>query len=153
MASDALYYPDNGRYVPIPTSIYAQYLGQCPNPCRKYHVSSAVEGAETVSAIVLPFLDSRQIFHKIVKSKSQLLRQLAGVQAGKFITIYMNAGVSLRNPELFALGQLLGDAMRKGQVHPGPRIPTSRPYANVFIEMPIDDAGFIYGGSVVDPTK
>ena len=74
MAADIHYYPSNGQYWPVPSTIYAQFHGPCPNPCRKYHVSSALEGAELVAALALPFLASRQIFHKVVKSRSLLAR-------------------------------------------------------------------------------
>lgn len=153
MASDVLYYPSNGQYWPVESTIYAQYYGSCPNPCRKYHVASALEGADIVAGIVLPYLASREIYHKVVKSRSLLSKQLSGKQAGKFITIYMQAHVSLRNPTLQTLGKLLGEAEQDGRISQGPKIPRSRPYSNIFIEMPIDSAGFIYGGSIVDPTK
>jgi hypothetical protein len=153
MPTDPHYFPNDGQYVPIPDSIYAQYYGDCPNPCRKYHVSSALDGAETVAGIVLPFLARREIFHKVVKSRSLLSRQTTGKQAGKFITIYMNPHVSHRNGVIDSLGGLLAQAHAAGTIAPCPTIPKSRPYAHLFIETPLDPAGFIYGGSIVDPTE
>lgn len=152
MATDVFYFPSNGQYVPIPSTIYAQYYCQCPNPCRKYHVSSALEGADEVASIVLPYLAQREIFHKVVKSKSLLSKQMAGVQAGKFITVYMSPHVEHRNAVLATLGELLIAANREGRIQPSPRIPRSRPHVNLFIETPIDEGCFIYGGSIVDPT-
>lgn len=152
MASDLRYFPSDGPYWPVEATIYAQYLGDVPNPCRKYHISSALEGAEIVASIVLPELVRRDIFHKVVKSRSLLSRQLAGDQAGKFITLYMSPHVTHRNPVIASLGEALLAAHRKGLVHPGPKAPRSRPYRHVFIEMPLDEGCFIYGGDVVDPT-
>jgi hypothetical protein len=152
MASDLLYFPTNGQYWPIENSIYAQYYGQCPNPCRKYHISSALEGAEHAAAIVLPYLVQREIFHKIVKSQSMLSRQMAGKQAGKFITVYMPAHVEHRNAVVAEIGALLSAARERGQISPSPTMPRSRPYSHVFIETPLDEGCFIYGGSIVDPT-
>lgn len=118
MASDLRYFPSDGPYWPVEATIYAQYLGDVPNPCRKYHISSALEGAEIVASIVLPELVRRDIFHKVVKSRSLLSRQLAGDQAGKFITLYMSPHVTHRNPVIASLGEALLAAHRKGLVHP-----------------------------------
>ena len=151
MATDPCYYPDNGQYMPFPDTIYAEFRGRPPNPCRKYHVSSAIEGAETVASIVLPELARRDIFHKVVQSRSMLSQQMGTDQAGKFITIYMSAHVSHRNPVITGLAEQLQAARQQGRARPGHKVPQSRPHHHKFIEMPLDEGSFIYGGSVVDP--
>ena len=155
MPSDIQYYPNNGQYIPILSTIYAQYYdyGQCPNPCRKYHISSALDGAEEVAGLVLPYLASRKIFHKVVKARSLLSKQTSGSQAGKFITIYMNANVEHRNAVIRELGTRLADLSRERGVKPCPTVPKSRGYSHVFIEQPLDDGMFIYGGFVCDPSE
>lgn len=153
MATDVIYFPSNGQYWPVSETIYAQYRGECPNPCRKYHISSDLAEAEYLARIVLPYLIDRGVFHKVVRSKSLLAKQMAGQQAGKFITMYMPAHVEHRNTVITELGILLRNAHDKGLAVPGPTIPRSRPYRHVFIETPIDETGFIYGGSIVDPTR
>jgi hypothetical protein len=151
MAGDTVYFPSNGQYLPDPYSIYAQYYVDSPNPCRKYHVSSALEGAGIVAGIVLPVLAARDICHKVVKSHSFLSKQTEGKQVGKFITIYMSANVPQRNAVIEQLGQLLGAARAAGRIHPCHTVPKSRPYAHVFMEQPLDEAMFIYGGFVCSP--
>jgi hypothetical protein len=157
MASEPQYFPNNGQYIPIPTSIYAQYYdyNKCPNPCRKYHISTDINGAEEVARLVLPYLLKREIFHKIVKTQGDLARQTAGVQAGKFITIYMNPEAEHKNSIILELGELLGVASKQGIIFPCPRIPMLRKYSNnpYFREMPIDNEFFIYGGFICDPTE
>lgn len=91
------YYPNDGQYVPIPGTIYAQYYGNCPNPCRKYHVSSDLPSAIKIADTVLPYLSSKKIFHKVVKNLSDFTMQNSGDQAGKFITIYLPAYLEQRN--------------------------------------------------------
>ncbi len=153
MAQEPQYFPSDGRYWAVPDTIYAQFIGECPNPCRKYHVSSAIEGAETVASIVLPFLAARKILHKVVKSRSLLVQQTAGNQAGKFITIYMHANVAQQNSVTTELGTRLNAARRNGGIEPCSRLPRSRAYSHVFIEQPLDDGLFIYGGFVTDPSE
>jgi len=153
VAQEPQYFPSDGRYWAVPDTIYAQFIGECPNPCRKYHVSSAIEGAETVASIVLPFLAARKILHKVVKSRSLLVQQTAGNQAGKFITIYMNANVAQQNSVITELGARLNASRRDGRIEPCSRLPRSRAYSHVFIEQPLDDGLFIYGGSVTDPSE
>ena len=77
MAQEPRYFPSDGPYWSVPQTIYAQFVGECPNPCRKYHVSSAIEGAETVASLVLPFLAAQKISHKVVKSRRLLVQQTA----------------------------------------------------------------------------
>jgi hypothetical protein len=153
MPEDIRYFPSNGQYWSVPGTIYAQYVGECPNPCRKYHISSALSGAETVASIVLPFLASREIFHKVVQSKSFLAKQTDGNQVGKFITIYMNANVSHRNAVIEELASRLSAARLNGNIQPCPRLPRSRAYSHVFIEQPLDEGMFIYGGFICDPSE
>jgi hypothetical protein len=151
--TDIQYFPSNGQYWAVPNSIYAQYFGQCPDPCRKYHVSSALEGAEAVAALVLPYLASREIFHKVVKSRSWLAKQTEGSQVGKFITIYMNPNVAQRNAVIAELGANLVALQQRANVRPCHSVPKSRRHAHVFIEQPLDEAMFIYGGFVCDPNE
>ncbi len=159
MATDPRYFPANGAYVAVPGTIYAQYLGDCPNPCRKYHVSTAVDGAESVAGLVLPYLAARRIFHKVVQSRSLLVRQTYkdektyGDQAGKFISIYMPANVEQRNDTIRELGQRLSALAKQQPVTPCPRIPRSRSYGHVFAEQPLDEDFFIYGGFLCDPSE
>ena len=154
MASDLSYYPRSGLYWETPNTIYAQYRGgDCPNPCRKYHVSSALDGAEHVSALVLPYLAERKLFHKVVRSRSCLTRQSAGDQAGKFITIYMPAYVAHKNRVISALGAMLATLQGSGRARPSPTVPKSRAYSHVFIEQPLAEAMFTYGGFVCDPSE
>jgi hypothetical protein len=95
--ADLLYYPIDGQYWANLRTIYAQYRrANAPNPCRKYHVSADVDGAEHVVA-ALPYLAAQQVAHKVVQSRSALVGQSAGNQAGKFITIYMPAEVTQKN--------------------------------------------------------
>jgi hypothetical protein len=159
MANDTRFFPTSGSYIAVPGTIYAQYLGVCPNPCRKYHVSSAIESAEAVANITLPFLASHRIFHKIVQSRSMLVKQTYkdketfGDQAGKFITIYMDPNVEQRNSVIRGLADLLSALAKEQSVEPCPRIPRSRSYSHVFAEQPLDENFFIYGGFHCDPTE
>jgi hypothetical protein len=102
---------------------------------------------------VLPRLASLDVFHKVVKSQSLLAKQTEGKQAGKFITVYMRPHVPHRNQLITDLGELLARERRAGHIEPCPRIPRSRPYGHVFIETPLDEEGFIFGGSICDPTE
>lgn len=157
MATDPLYYPPDGPYVPIPGTIYAQYVDDAPNPCRKYHVSSHVDGAEIVASITLAHLAAHRVMHKVVRTRSLLVRQTYkdedtfGDQAGKFITVYMPGHVPQRNELIERLGQLLAAAAARHPIQPCPRIPRSRAYQHVFAEQPLDAAFFIYGGFLCDP--
>lgn len=159
MATDTRYFPANGAYVAVPGTIYAQYCQECPTPCRKYHVSSAVDGADLVAGATLPYLASRRVFHKIVRSRSLLIRQTFrdeetfGDQAGKFITIYMPANVKHRNDTIRGLGEILSALAKRHPVEPCPRIPRSRSYGHVFAELPLDEGFFIYGGFLCDPRE
>src|SRR5262249_28924488 len=152
VARETQYFPSDGQYWAVPATIYAQCVGECPNPCRKYHVSSAIEGAETVASIVLPFLAARKVF-QVVKSRSLLAKQTDGNQVGKFITIYMNANVAHRNSVITELGSRLNAARLEGRIEPSGRVPRSRAYSHVFIEQPLDEGLFIYGGFVTDPSE
>ncbi len=148
---DILYFPLAGRYLPNPQSIYAQFEGTPPNPCRKYHVSSDLNGAERVAGLVLPFLANRGIMHKVVKTRRELERQTNGAQAGKFITIYMSNTVDQLNPVIVQLGSQLAELSRRGLARPCPTVPKSRRFQHIFIEQPLDRAMFIYGGYECDP--
>ena len=123
-----LFYPLDGQYVVFPGSIYATYLidADCPNPCRKYHISSAVTCGHAVANIVLPILRETNTHHKIVRDWQSLLRQTDGDfadQAGKFITVYMRPGVGFRNALLQAINVELQNA--RGTM-PCPKQPTLR---------------------------
>lgn len=106
-----------------------------------------------IAGAVLPLLSNKRIFHKVVSSESFLVRQMAGDQAGKFITIYMNANVEQINPTIIELGDILEQLKKQSGASPSPRIPRSRSYRHVFIEQPLDKGMFIYGGFIIDPTK
>lgn len=159
MATEPVYYPRNGNYIALPGTIYAQYLADVPNPCRKYHVSSHTDGAEIVAAIALPFLAARHVLHKVVQTRSRLVRQTYrdehtfGDQAGKFITIYMPGHVDQRNELIRELGETLLAAARSSPIQPCERIPRSRAYGHVFAEQPLDEGFFIYGGFLCDPAE
>jgi hypothetical protein len=152
MSGDTQYFPTDGPYWPTPYTIYAQYAGSCPNPCRKYHVSSDVPSAELVAKTVLPYLAARRIMHKVVQRRSLLVQQMAGDQAGKFITIYMKSNVEHVNRVIQELGEALGMLRTARGIQPSPRIPRARSYSHVFIEQPLDREMFIYGGFICDPS-
>jgi len=145
------YYPENGRYKPTKGTIYAEFIAVTPNPCRKYHVSSDLDSAERIAELVLPFLADRRIKHKVVKSRSDLVMQTNGLQAGKFITIYMHNSVVQLNQTIQELGRQLAELFKKGLVHPCGSVPKSRRYRHIFIEQPLDSKMFIYGGYECDP--
>jgi len=159
ISADFNYYPDNGHYSPIPGTVFAQYSSTgnyeaCPNPCRKYHVSSELNGAEIVASIVLPVLALQRISHKVVRSRSRLATLNEGLQVGKFITIYMNGNVIPKNELIKELGSLLCAAKAAGKkIHPSLTLPKARAYSHQFIEAPIDAEMFIYGGYVCDPKE
>jgi hypothetical protein len=153
VATDIRYFPMDGQYIAIPGTIYAQFDAQCPNPCRKYHVSSEIEGAERVAGLVLPFLASKRIFHKIVQSRRLLSKQEAGNQAGKFITIYLPDYEAHLNTTIKELGTRLLALSQEQNIKPCPRVPKSRGYSHVFIEQPLDKGLFIYGGFICDPAE
>jgi hypothetical protein len=145
----------------LPTSsIYAQYVGaDAANPCRKYHISSAIGGAELVAGCVLPYLAQQRIPHKVVQSRRLLVQQTFkgevtfGDQAGKFITVYMPANVEQRNNIIRHIGGELSKLAKTRAIEPCPRIPRSRVYRGVFAEQPLDEDFFIYGGFICDPFK
>jgi hypothetical protein len=145
------YYPNDGSYMPIPTTIYAYFRGAPPNPCRKYHVSSDVQGAERVAEVALSYLAEKHIFHKVVQHSGFLTRQTAGTQAGKFITLYMNSNVAQINETIINIGSRLAELKKQGHIRPCPRMPKSRRYRHLFIEQPLDEEMFIYGGFICDP--
>ncbi len=153
MSEDPKYYPDNGEYWMPERSMYAQYRAPIPKPCRKYHISSDVRSAAMVADLVLPILSEKRILHKVVARESLLNRQMAGRQAGKFITVYMPGNSEQRNPTIAELGEKLAQLSRESGAQPSPRIPRSRTYHHIFIEQPLDDGLFIYGGFVIDATK
>lgn len=156
-----LFYPLDGGYISNPRTIYAEYLidEHCPNPCRKYHISSAISCGHSVADIVLPILRSNNIHHKIVKDWPSFLRQTDGDladQAGKFITVYMNNRVELRNALLQDINVQLQNA--QGAM-PCPKQPTLRlgrsglEDTRIF-ETPVfsgPKGPFIFGGFQIDP--
>jgi hypothetical protein len=73
------YDPKNGWYqwVPAPGSNRRQGF--------KIHVTASEENALTVASVLLPYLRSRNVEHKISMNRIDFL---AGIQKGKFITIY-----------------------------------------------------------------
>lgn len=86
-------------------------------------------------------------------SKSLLSKQSDGAQAGKFITVYMQPHLQQRNKLITDLGELLAREHRAGRINPCPTVPKSRRYSQVFMEQPLDEAMFIYGGFECDPTE
>ncbi len=150
--SSNLYFLTDGEYIPDPFSIYAHYYHthDYPNPCRKYHISSDIDSAKEIAESVLPYLASRKIHHKVVKSQPLLIQQSTGDQAGKFITVYMNANVEHVNAVIRAVGTLLATLKYEHSIKPCSTIPKSRRYTHLFMEQPLDDNLFIYGGFVCD---
>lgn len=153
MSEDPRYYPDNGEYWLPERSIYAQFRAAIPKRCRKYHISSDVPSAAMVAGLVLPILSEKRILHKVVARESLLNRQMAGKQAGKFITVYMAANSEQKNPTIAELGEKLAQLRRDSGAQPSPRIPRARMYCHVFIEQPLDDGLFIYGGFLANAAK
>ncbi len=157
------YYSRGDGYYPSERTIYADwYLQACPNPCRKYHISSATFCAHIVAEIVLPILQEVEIYHKIVQNHRFLVDQTYGTnadQAGKFITVYMNPGVQEQNPLLEEINNELQNAAQG--VQPGPKWPTMRhgPSGSIdtrIFEIPVFNGPkgpFIFGGFVVDSNK
>jgi hypothetical protein len=153
MSSDDRYHPADGSYYAPYDGMYAQCLIDVPNPCRKYHISSDIPSASRIAGAVLPYLVETRVAHKIVKSRSALARQMMGKQAGKFITLYMTVTDEIRNPVIRGIAERL-DALKKAHgISPSPTVPKSRSYSHVFIELPLDDNMFIYGGFVTDPSE
>lgn len=150
MATDELYYPRDGTYFPFPGvfATWANPFGDAPRPCRKYHVSSEIACAGALAAVALPVLREMRLCHKVVQSRSRLERLQSGSQAGKFITIY--------TPPHLAEGELierLGGALAQTPgLRPSPTIPRARQLAHVFMERPVDERMFIYGGFETDPS-
>lgn len=153
--SSNLYFPTDGEYIPDPFSIYAHYYHthDCPNPCRKYHISSDIDSAKKIAESVLPYLASRKIHHKVVKNQPLLIQQSTGDQAGKFITVYMSANMEHVNVIIRAVGTLLATLKHEHSIKPCPTVPKSRRYAHLFMEQPLDDNLFIYGGFVCNPME
>lgn len=148
--TDIRFFPQDGSYVPFP-GIFATWvgtLGDTPNPCRKYHISADPESASGVAEAVLPELRAMRLHHKVVATLTKLLRMQEGKQAGKFITVY--APIQIDQADFVA--RLSGALARSPGLRPSPTIPKSRQYAHQFIELPLDDALFIYGGYEIDPT-
>lgn len=81
------------------------------------------------------------------------MKQTAGQQVGKFITVYMSPIVGQRNSVITELGTRLNAARREGHIEPCARVPRSRAHLHVFIEQPLDEGLFIYGGFVSDPSE
>jgi len=141
--------------------VYATYWREAPNPCKKYHISSAVTCGYLIAKIVLPILRSNKVPHKIVKDFPSLFRQTYGDladQAGKFITVYMNNRVEIRNALLQEINVQLQNA--QGAM-PCPKQPTLRlgrsglEDTRIF-ETPVfsgPKGPFIFGGFEVDPLK
>jgi len=152
MVTEALYYSVAAGYLPSAQTIYAFYETVLPNPCRKYHISSDLASAQQVAGIVLPILVRHEIYHKVVQSSSLLSRQMAGPQAGKFITAYIQPHLEQRNALIHELGEALWSAHLQYGIEPSPLVPRSRHYKHLFIEQPLDRGCFIYGGGIVDPT-
>ena len=155
MANAVRYFPNDGSYFANPFSIYAETLelGECPNPCRKYHVSSDIGSAKRIADVVLPLLRVHRIYNKVVKDEELLRSQSAGDQAGKFITLYMNPSVPQWNNAIADIAEKLDTLKRNQGARPSPSVPRSRRFHHVFIEQPLDDNMFIYGGFVVDSSE
>jgi hypothetical protein len=156
---------DSIEGVYLPSGIYAQYndddMPAMPNPCRKYHISSDVGSAREIANIALPYLAQRRINHKVVRDFNYLVEQTLGEhsdQAGKFITVYMDAGAALRNDVVEELNRALGAA--KG-IRPCPYWPTRRLGRNGPNDTRVYEAvvnanrhgAFIYGGFICDPME
>ena len=144
------------HYIPphLTGSIYARYgHAEAPNPCRKYHVSAHPECAGAVAEEVLPRLHDARLAHKVVGNHAQLLRQDAGLQAGKFITIY--APASPPHPghcmPILLLADFLASGLRQGRFRPADRVPRYRPSAHLFIEAPVEGCLMLFGGFEADP--
>lgn len=151
MATDPRYYPAGAGYLPMPGTIYAFYETVLPIPCRKYHISSDLPSAQAVAAVVLPVLVRHAVCHKVVRCASLLERQMAGPQAGKFITAYLPPHLEQRNALIQRLGELLWSAHQQHGIEASPRVPRARQTDHAFIELPLDRGCFIYGGGIVDP--
>ena len=158
------YFP---KYDYVCEDFYATWLtpyyerGDIPNPCRKYHISSAIYCAHLVAKRVLPILREVYIHHKIVKDTSLLHRQTWGEdadQAGKFITVYMNPGVEPRNALLQEINVELQNAQ---DVWPGPMRPTMRLGRSESEETRVFETAvfsgpkgpFIFGGFLINPRE
>ena len=152
MTTDEVYWSWDDGYAPFPT-IFATWnhpvydIGKPPNPCRKYHVSSEVACAGAVARVALPILREMKLYHKIVKSRSQLTTLQAGDQAGKFITIYATVDQS-EGDVVKRLGPALAAVPN---LRPSRSPPRYRQLKSMFMEQPLDDRMFIYGGYVTDP--
>ncbi|MCB1826584.1 MAG: hypothetical protein KDJ54_19200 [Candidatus Competibacteraceae bacterium] len=162
MSSDIRYFV-KGQYIVNPFTIYADYIhADCPEPlCRKYHISSEIDSAQAIAEIALPYLMSRDIYHKVVQNKTFLIQQTTGIhraQRGKFITVYMDAAVAVHNPVMNGLFHQLVTAA--GWIKEGPRpmlrLNDNGPDATLILEEPVYNAPhgrrFIYGGFECDPT-
>lgn len=155
MTSAVKYFPNDGSYFANPFSIYAETLemGECPNPCRKYHISTDVGSAKMIADAVLPMLKVHRVYNKVVKNEELLRSQSEGNQAGKFITLYMKSSVPQRNNVIAEIAEKLDSLKRNQGARPNPSVPRSRKFHHIFIEQPLDENMFIYGGFVVDSSE
>ena len=146
---DEVYFPTDGTYVPLP-GVFATWLGarsDAPNPCRKYHVSSALHCAGGVASAVLPVLRKMRLYHKVVQRESSYSKMQTGDQAGKLITIY--APVSIDHDGLVSA---IDGAVEGRSLEPSPSFPRSRKHRYVFAEQPWGRHLFLYGGYETDPS-
>ena len=115
----------------------------------KLHISVSIESAHRVADIVMPILQKMDIHHKIVTYMMSLKNQMAGDQAGKFITIYTRSNEEA-SQIVAALERVLGEQKKAGSILPGPR-PMDRQDALIKAgipqqpEIPFGDTGFIFG--------
>ncbi|MGI9417837.1 MAG: hypothetical protein ACR2RA_08380 [Geminicoccaceae bacterium] len=149
--TDVTYFPSDMGYSVSSGNIYATYRRvRYPERCRKYHISSNIPSAPVIAETVLPYLREQQVGHKVVRNQSFLVRQTMGKQAGKFITIYMNSGVDQMNPVISTIRDMLVDLRTRHPIGPCPWLPRYRPLKHIFIEQPLDEHLFIYGGFEAD---
>ncbi|MEZ5582821.1 MAG: hypothetical protein R3F37_08675 [Candidatus Competibacteraceae bacterium] len=151
-----------GKYIVDPRTIYAYWFEvDCPNPCRKYHITAAVESAKAVAEIVLPLLKSAGIHHKVVQNRTFLCQQTSGIyrdSIGKFITVYMPPEFGEKNRIMSGLFVELLRAAESG-VKPGPwplfRHQEYAPDQTKVFEKPVylapANKTFIFGGYVCNP--
>ncbi|NJN45545.1 MAG: hypothetical protein HC808_02565 [Candidatus Competibacteraceae bacterium] len=156
--SSEIYY-ERGKYIAPPTTIYAEWFGvDIPNPCRKYHITAAVESGRAVVDIVLPYLKSVKIGHKVVQNRAFHCQQTSGIyreSIGKFITVYMPPSFGEKNQIMTGLFVELVRAAESG-VKPGPwplfRHQDYAPDQTKVFEKPVylapANKRFIFGGYV-----
>ena len=144
---DETYWPTEDRTYYRFVDMYREWFGaDLPNPCRKYHVSVDESGAARAAAVALEILREMRLHHKVVTSLSELRRQNAGSQAGKFITIYAPEDYEAHG----ILVVRLSGALAKANVRPGPA-PRMRAGGHQEAEPMLDEKGFVYGGYVTNP--